>query len=123
MLIQIAFLQRFSVYLGHPTYTFSIILFLMILSAGLGSFASEAIDLTGRGVVWLPLGIAVAVLVETLLLQPIVELTVGWAAARPHPGRRALRRAAGVRAGLLFSDWAAARRPAFRSADAPGCGA
>ena len=28
MLIQIAFLQRFSVYLGHPTYTFSIILFL-----------------------------------------------------------------------------------------------
>ena len=36
MLIQIAFLQRFSVYLGHPTYTFSIILFLMILSAGLG---------------------------------------------------------------------------------------
>ena len=45
MLIQIAFLQRFSVYLGHPTYTFSIILFLMILSAGLGSLASERIDL------------------------------------------------------------------------------
>ena len=79
MLIQIAFLQRFSVYLGHPTYTFSIILFLMILSAGLGSFASEAIDLARpRGVFWLPVGIAIAVLVETLLLQPIIEMTIGW---------------------------------------------
>ena len=79
MLIQIAFLQRFSVYLGHPTYTFSIILFLMILSAGLGSLASERIDLERhRQLVWLPLGIAVAVLVETLLLQPVVDLTVGW---------------------------------------------
>ena len=28
------FLQRFSVYLGHPTYTLSIILFSMILFAG-----------------------------------------------------------------------------------------
>ena len=44
LLVQIPFLQRFSVYLGHPTYTFSIILFLMILSAGLGSVASERID-------------------------------------------------------------------------------
>jgi hypothetical protein len=79
MLIQIAFLQRFSVYLGHPTYTFSIILFLMILSAGFGSFASEAIDLSRpRWVFWLPVGIAVGVLIETLLLQPIVELTIGW---------------------------------------------
>ncbi len=79
MLIQIAFLQRFSVYLGHPTYTFSIILFLMILAAGLGSFASEAIDLAKRRqLLGLPLGIGVAVLIETLLLQPVVDLTVGW---------------------------------------------
>jgi hypothetical protein len=79
MLIQIAFLQRFSVYLGHPTYTFSIILFLMILSAGLGSLASERIDLERhRQIVWLPVGIAAAVFVETMLLQPVVDLTVGW---------------------------------------------
>jgi hypothetical protein len=78
MLIQIAFLQRFSVYLGHPTYTFSIILFLMILAAGLGSFASERVDLERhRGIVWLPLAIAAVVLVETGLLQRVIELTVG----------------------------------------------
>ncbi len=79
MLIQIAFLQRFSVYLGHPTYTFSIILFLMILSAGLGSLASERIDLERhRQIVWLPVGIGVTVFLETMLLQPVVDLTVGW---------------------------------------------
>ena len=79
MLIQIAFLQRFSVYLGHPTYTFSIILFLMILSAGLGSFASERIDLDRhRSILWLPIAIAVAVLLETVLLQRVVDATVGW---------------------------------------------
>jgi hypothetical protein len=80
MFIQIPFLQRFSVYLGHPTYTFSIILFLMILAAGAGSFASERIDvLRSRRLVWLPAGIAGAVLLEALLLQPAVEATIGWA--------------------------------------------
>jgi hypothetical protein len=79
MFIQIPFLQRFSVYLGHPTYTFSIILFLMILSAGLGSIASERMDVArSRRVVQLPLAIAAAVMVETLLLQPVIETTVGW---------------------------------------------
>ena len=82
MLIQIAFLQRFSVYLGHPTYTFSIILFLMILAAGLGSLRSESVELRRpedeRRLLVLPLGIAAGVFIETLLLQPIVDLTVGW---------------------------------------------
>lgn len=41
MLIQIAFLQRFAVYLGHPTYTLSIVLFSMLLFAGIGSTLSE----------------------------------------------------------------------------------
>lgn len=79
MLIQIPFLQRFSVYLGHPTYTFSIILFLMILAAGLGSIASERIDvLRSRRILWLPVGIGVAVLAEMLLLQPVIDATVAW---------------------------------------------
>jgi hypothetical protein len=79
MLIQIPFLQRFSVYLGHPTYTFSIILFLMILAAGLGSLASERIDVgTSRRLEVLPLAIAAGVLIETSLLQTAIESTVGW---------------------------------------------
>jgi hypothetical protein len=84
MLIQIPFLQRFSVYLGHPTYTFSIILFLMILSAGLGSVASERLDVErSRRLTLLPIGVSAAVLIEALLLQPVIEATVGW----PFAGR------------------------------------
>src|SRR5690606_10074802 len=36
MLIQIGFLQRFAIYLGHPTSTLSIVLFSMLLAAGTG---------------------------------------------------------------------------------------
>jgi hypothetical protein len=80
MLIQIPLLQRFSVYLGHPTYTFSIILFLMILAAGLGSLASERVDVDrSRRVLLLPAVVSAAILIETLLLQIVVERTVGLA--------------------------------------------
>jgi hypothetical protein len=41
MLVQIALLQRFSVFLGHPAYTFSVTLFAMILFAGAGSYISD----------------------------------------------------------------------------------
>ena len=41
MLVQIPFLQRFSVYLGHPTWTLAVILFGMILCTGIGSAISD----------------------------------------------------------------------------------
>jgi len=79
MLIQIAFLQRFSVYLGHPTYTFSIILFLMILSAGAGSLWSERLALERRRTPqMIVVAIAGVVLLESGLLQPVMDATIGW---------------------------------------------
>jgi hypothetical protein len=68
MLIQVAFLQRFSVLLGHPTYTFAIILFSMILFAGLGSMASDRLGLAGGRYRWLPLLIASVLVLDVLLL-------------------------------------------------------
>lgn len=79
MFIQIPLLQRFSVYLGHPTYTFSVILFLMILAAGLGSVSSDRVDpARHRSILALPLAIALAVLVEALLMPPAVGRTAAW---------------------------------------------
>jgi hypothetical protein len=79
MFIQMPFLQRFSVYLGHPTYTFSIILFLMILSAGAGSLLSDRAALDRpRTLFRLPVGIGLAVLVEMLLIQPATDATAAW---------------------------------------------
>jgi hypothetical protein len=79
MFVQIPFLQRFTVYLGHPTYTFSIILFLMILSAGIGSFASERIDVSRRRtLIAIPTVIAASTLIEVTILQAVLDGTVAW---------------------------------------------
>lgn len=48
MLIEIAFLQRFSVFLGHPIYSLSIVLFSLILSTGIGSLVSDYFGIENR---------------------------------------------------------------------------
>ena len=73
MLIQIPFLQRFSVFLGHPTYTLAIILFSMILCTGVGSFLSErlSIDPGARAHRTIPVVIALTLLLEVTALSPV----------------------------------------------------
>jgi hypothetical protein len=46
MMTKIALLQRISVFLGHPVYALSIVLFSLILTTGLGSLASERVVLS-----------------------------------------------------------------------------
>jgi hypothetical protein len=41
MLIEISQMQRFIVFLGHPTYALSVVLFALLLSSGLGSFTTR----------------------------------------------------------------------------------
>lgn len=45
MMIEIGLLQRLSVFLGHPVYSLSIVLFSMILFTGFGSMISEYLTL------------------------------------------------------------------------------
>jgi hypothetical protein len=79
MLIQIPFLQRFSVYLGHPTYTFAIILFSMISFTGVGSFVSDRFPVhRSRWVLNLPLAIGAAVLMLIYTIQPIMDATIQY---------------------------------------------
>jgi len=78
MLIQIPLLQQFSLYLGHPTYTFSIVLFLMILAAGFGSLASDRVKLDRGAPLALPLGLGIGVLVEAFLIPVAIDGTMGW---------------------------------------------
>jgi len=78
MLVQIPLMQRFSVYLGHPTYSVAVILFSNILAAGVGSLLSDRIDLDrmGRGLALLPVGIAANLLGWTVALQSIIDATI-----------------------------------------------
>lgn len=62
MTIEIALLQRFTLFLGHPSYSLLVILFSLLLSTAAGAYASTrfAVDRLGR--VMLVGGIALAVL-------------------------------------------------------------
>ena len=41
ILVEIAFIQRFVLFLGNPTYALTVVVFLMLLSSGLGSVLSR----------------------------------------------------------------------------------
>lgn len=43
ILIQVALIQKFVLFLGHPTYALTVIIFSMLLSSGLGSFVSRRV--------------------------------------------------------------------------------
>jgi hypothetical protein len=49
MLAEIALLQYFSIYLGHPIYSLGVCLFSLILASGLGSLVSDRLNLNSRG--------------------------------------------------------------------------
>ena len=71
MLVQIALLQRFSVFLGHPAYTFSVTLFSMILFAGIGSYLSDVVaPRVKRLELALPLAAAIVIVATALGAGP-----------------------------------------------------
>jgi predicted membrane-bound spermidine synthase len=41
LLVEVSQLQRFSIFLGHPTYALTVVLFSLLLSSGIGSMLSE----------------------------------------------------------------------------------
>lgn len=69
IIVEIAFIQRFVLFLGHPTYALTVVVFLMLLSSGAGSLLSRR--LFARAVLGLwPLLAIVSVLVGYVFLLP-----------------------------------------------------
>jgi hypothetical protein len=82
MFVQIALLQRFSVFLGHPAYTFTVTLFAMILFAGMGSYLSEPIARrVPRAAIVLPLLAAAVIAAAAVTLGWITHAAVGGSLA------------------------------------------
>ncbi len=80
VLIQVALIQKFVLFLGHPTYALTVIIFSMLLSSGLGSYfsrklAGKANDLRLSTVL---IAVAAAVSALAFLAAPISESGVGW---------------------------------------------
>ncbi len=104
MFVQIPLMQRFSVYLGHPSYSLAVILFAMILAAGVGSLVSDRLDVEASPV-WtraIPLGIAANLLLWTAGLQAIIDRTIELDLAARISLTAAVTSAAALPLGLCF---------------------
>jgi hypothetical protein len=79
IMVEIAFIQRFVLFLGHPTYALTVVVFLLLLSSGAGSLASRR-WLGQASSAWLPLTIIVAaLLLYVFILTGLLNALVGLA--------------------------------------------
>lgn len=79
ILIQVALIQKFVLFLGHPTYALTVIIFSMLVASGLGSyFSRRLIGGAATRLVWVLAGVAIAVSALAFLAAPISEVGVGW---------------------------------------------
>ena len=103
ILVEIAFIQRFVLFLGHPTYALTVVIFLLLLSSGAGSLLSRRwLSETSRG--WMPLILLVVAIalytwgltgllssliglpfVAKLAVSGIVLVPLGFAMGMPFP--------------------------------------
>jgi hypothetical protein len=104
ILIEVALIQKFVLFLGHPTYALIVVIFTMLLSSGIGSACSKRLiarqearliktlgtvallaallalltSTTLASLVWLPIGIRIAL--SVLMIFP-----AGFAMGMPFP--------------------------------------
>src|SRR5271157_1502538 len=77
ILVEIAFIQRFVLFLGNPTYALTVVIFLMLLSSGAGSLFSRRWFHQPTRVAWAMAAIVIALLVCVVALPPLLESLVG----------------------------------------------
>ena len=80
VLIQVALIQKFVLFLGHPTYALTVTVFAMLISSGLGSFCSHRLvrNAGDRPLSYVLIAVAVTVSAIAFLAAPISESGVGW---------------------------------------------
>ena len=72
ILIEIALIQRFTLFMGNPSYSVTVVLFSLLVAAGVGSYISGKLRSNlKRNLLIVVVGITVAALLE-LFLSPIV---------------------------------------------------
>ena len=75
IIIELIFIQMFMELIGYPLYTYSTVVFSLLLSAGMGSFSSGRLHLTPRNKWYLPfVGVIASVLLLLLFYEPVGRL-------------------------------------------------
>jgi len=77
ILVEISLIQRFVLFLGHPTYALTVVVFLLLLSSGAGSVAARR-RVTGPGRILFLLGAITALIGLNLIVLPwLLSAAVG----------------------------------------------
>lgn len=78
ILIQVALVQKFVLFLGHPTYALTVIIFAMLMSSGLGSYFSQRITAgSTTRLARVLAGVAVLVAALAVTVSPLLGAGVG----------------------------------------------
>jgi hypothetical protein len=80
MFVEIALVQRFTLYLGHPTYTLAVVLLVVLMGGGLGSRWLGGSGAQGgrRRLATLLAAIVVAILVVRVVAPHVFAATLAW---------------------------------------------
>src|SRR5215468_9472022 len=73
ILVEISLIQRFVLFLGHPTYALTVVVFLLLLSSGAGSMAARP-----RNIRTILMSIAAVIFIYVMLLPMLLSAAVGW---------------------------------------------
>jgi hypothetical protein len=77
MAIELALLQKFGLFLGHPNYALSVVLAVLLLFAGLGSLVAARLVAWLRGVRFVAYALAGMLLLEELVVSPSLTGLLG----------------------------------------------
>jgi spermidine synthase len=77
ILVEISLIQRFVLFLGHPTYALTVVVFLLLLSSGAGSVAARRRIGSGSKILPLLGLIAAIILVDVSLLPWLLSAAIG----------------------------------------------
>lgn len=72
MLIEISQVQRLAIFLGHPVYSLSVVLFSLLLASGAGSLSTGSIDIASARSAVVRVGLLIAVLLAFGGLTPVL---------------------------------------------------
>jgi hypothetical protein len=103
ILVEVALIQKFVLFLGHPTYALTVVIFSLLVSSGAGSYASRGLIRGEAGRLRIALAAAAAAIgVLAAVAQPILSAGVGLPLAVRMLATVALLAPAGFLMGLPF---------------------
>jgi len=75
IVFEVAMLPKFTLYLGSPLYSLSLILFSLLLASGIGSYFSPRFE---KKMIWVALSLCIVMIIYALFLGGFFTLTAGF---------------------------------------------